>query len=632
MSRLSLKNDFKDGEVLYGNQINTNNNATVAAVNDNYEKIQSLDNLKADVSNVNSQLATKVDVSTFNDSINSLTTTKADVSLVNTKADKSELAAKADVSMVEQGLANKADTSYVNTQLNAKADTSYVNTQLGAKADKETTYTKEETDAAINSSVSNKADVTYVNSQLSTKANASDLGDLSDLETTNKSSAVAAINEVLNEGTSVSNIDYLTITKNSSDAIQTVGVLDKNGAGYAVKTWTGTKEEYDALETKDANTLYYITDDYEEPEVKSNKVTDINSTNTDEEYPSAKAVYDAIQDVSGGGGDVPIATTEVAGKVKPDGTTITVDIDGTIHSVEGSGGTNNYELLINKPQINGVTLSSNKTSADLGIKQTYTANDIAFTDGETFQQKYDAGELTGPQGNPGADGAQGPAGANATINGQNTLNILAGTNISLDQQGTDLTINATGGSGGGATYTAGTNIEITEDNVINNKVPYETDGTYGYGIAYDVNPTFHGMFYMNNSCVAVGQGNNLTPASTILGFQSGAVVSNSIRNICIGKSVTVINANNSNNIMVGNEISHSRANCIFFGISTSKSFVPNTKENQVMFGTDTVPMNEIAFRSADGIKVVATTDDVNALISRIEALEDKVAALEGGSE
>lgn len=604
MSRLSLKNDFKDGEVLYGNQINTNNNATVAAVNDNYEKIQSLDNLKADVSNVNSQLATKVDVSTFNDSINSLTTTKADVSLVNTKADKSELAAKADVSMVEQGLANKADTSYVNTQLSAKADTSYVNTQLSTKADKETTYTKEETDAAINSSVSNKADVTYVNSQVATKANASDLGDLSDLETTNKSSAVAAINEVLNEGTSVSNIDYLTITKNASDAIQTVGVLDKNGAGYAVKTWTGTKEEYDALETKDANTLYYITDDYEEPEVKSNKVTNINSTNTDEEYPSAKAVYDAIQDVSG-------------------------------------GGTTNYEVLINKPQINGVTLSGNKTSADLGIKQTYTANDIAFTDGETFQQKYDAGELTGPKGDTGDTGPQGvqgetgPAGqdgANATINGQNTLNILAGTNISLDQQGTDLTINATGGSGGGATYTAGTNIEITEENVINNTIPYTDDGvsiflgnvTFDYEIG-DLSVLIGKNMSLQSSAgyqyVGIGSGVKVHSQGVAIGCFAGSV--NAINSVAIGRMANV----QSNSVSIGAQANVAHQNSIAIGKEAS-----TTQTNQFIIGSTNSPINVMNVVTEEGTKEIATTDLIEALEARIATLEAKVAALEGGGE
>ena len=42
---------------------------------------------------------------------------------------------------------------------------------------------------------------------------------------------------------------------------------------------------------------------------------------------------------TGGGGDTPIATTDVAGKVKPDGTTITVTEDGTITAVGGGGGT-----------------------------------------------------------------------------------------------------------------------------------------------------------------------------------------------------------------------------------------------------------------------------------------------------
>lgn len=67
--------------------------------------------------------------------------------------------------------------------------------------------------------------------------------------------------------------------------------------------------------------------------------------------------------------NIGIATTEKAGIVKPDGTTITVDADGTIHSVGGGGtaGTTDYEDLENKPSINGVELSGNKTTSDLGI-------------------------------------------------------------------------------------------------------------------------------------------------------------------------------------------------------------------------------------------------------------------------
>ena len=42
----------------------------------------------------------------------------------------------------------------------------------------------------------------------------------------------------------------------------------------------------------------------------------------------------------------------------------------------GSGGTTNYNDLSNKPSINGVTLSGNKTSSDLQISGSITIDDI----------------------------------------------------------------------------------------------------------------------------------------------------------------------------------------------------------------------------------------------------------------
>lgn len=54
-----------------------------------------------------------------------------------------------------------------------------------------------------------------------------------------------------------------------------------------------------------------------------------------------------------------------------------------------------------------------------------------------------------PRGRPGSNGADGTNGNSAKINGVNTLNIEAGTNITLDQDGDTLTINSTGGGSGG---------------------------------------------------------------------------------------------------------------------------------------------------------------------------------------
>ena len=56
-------------------------------------------------------------------------------------------------------------------------------------------------------------------------------------------------------------IDNKSITTNGSSQLQTIGVIDQNNTSTAIKTWSGTKAQYDAIVTKDANTLYNITDD-----------------------------------------------------------------------------------------------------------------------------------------------------------------------------------------------------------------------------------------------------------------------------------------------------------------------------------------------------------------------------------
>lgn len=66
-------------------------------------------------------------------------------------------------------------------------------------------------------------------------------------------------NNIIYEGGSVA-VDSSTITLNSSNQIQTVGYKDVR-TNNTLKTWTGTKAQYDAIVTKDSNTLYNITDD-----------------------------------------------------------------------------------------------------------------------------------------------------------------------------------------------------------------------------------------------------------------------------------------------------------------------------------------------------------------------------------
>jgi hypothetical protein len=58
----------------------------------------------------------------------------------------------------------------------------------------------------------------------------------------------------------VINTDNTTINKNSNDALQAIGVIDKK-SGNAVYDWIGTTAEYNALSSYNNDWIYYITDD-----------------------------------------------------------------------------------------------------------------------------------------------------------------------------------------------------------------------------------------------------------------------------------------------------------------------------------------------------------------------------------
>lgn len=62
-------------------------------------------------------------------------------------------------------------------------------------------------------------------------------------------------NDLTNKPTAGTGIDI------TNDVISVEGVKDQRNTSTAIKTWTGTKAQYDAITTKDNNTLYHITDD-----------------------------------------------------------------------------------------------------------------------------------------------------------------------------------------------------------------------------------------------------------------------------------------------------------------------------------------------------------------------------------
>lgn len=231
MSRINLKTDYKDGQILYGDELNVNNIVAMQGVNDNFDRITNLSKEKADITYVNNVASEKVDEELLDRKIQELD---------YLKANKSDLARKANQSDVDL----KANKSDVNASLQEKADIDYVNTNLN-----------------------NKVSKTDFNNALDTKADIDIIGDLDNLNTAQKGTLVDAINSVNRE-------------------------------------------------------------------------------------------------------TLPIATVDNVGLVKPDGTTVTIDQDGTLHAVAGGGtgsGTTDYNALSNKPVINGVEIKGNISLDDLKL-------------------------------------------------------------------------------------------------------------------------------------------------------------------------------------------------------------------------------------------------------------------------
>ena len=165
-----------------------------------------------------------------------------------------------------------------------------------------------------------------------------------------------------------------------------------------------------------------------------NKVTNLGAPGADtdavrkQDLDAVAAEVDGILDGTTPAHLAPATETKIGGVIIGDG--LSVEADGTVsaESQLPAGGTAGQiltktasgEAWANPPDT-GVTTFNGRTGAVIPGEDDYSAAMIKFADGETFQQKYDAGELTGPQGGqgpkgdtgaPGADGAQGPAGEN----------------------------------------------------------------------------------------------------------------------------------------------------------------------------------------------------------------------------
>lgn len=121
-----------------------------------------------------------------------------------------------------------------------------------------------------------------------------------------------------------------------------------------------------------------------------------------------------------------------------DGTTATF----SVYNGKDGEGAGDMTAAVYDPQNKKTDVFKYVDDAVSNIDVEITADEVTFADGETFQQKYDSGELTGSAGKDGEDGEDGKNGADATINGVNTLTIQGGEGINVTQEDSVLTVSA----------------------------------------------------------------------------------------------------------------------------------------------------------------------------------------------
>ena len=232
-------------------------------------------------------------------------------------------ATKADVDALEREVAAKANTQYVNDELAKKANAADVYTKAEV-------YNKTEVDEKVanivagdmDEALANKADKTYVDEQLATKADKTELankadasavsaletevGEINDLASdaalaaANAISGLGAKENISNKTQTVTN----SATEYPSGAAVTTALADKADkselANYATNDSVDTKlENYYTISEVDDKVADVVAGDMGEAligkEDKSNKIQTIDASSTADQYPSAAAVYGALE-------------------------------------------------------------------------------------------------------------------------------------------------------------------------------------------------------------------------------------------------------------------------------------------------------------------------------------------------
>lgn len=235
----------------------------------------------------------------------------------------------------------------------------------------------------------------------------------------------------------------------------------------------------------------------------------------------------------------------------------------------------------------------------------------------------------GPQGPQGPEGPQGPQGekgdtpdltnyytkqeANSLLDDKQD-ELVSGNNIKTINNESILGSGNIEIQGGGASYTAGTNIEITSENVINNTIPYEGTSENGFVLGQKKANTT-----ISTTAVGVGKNINASGLQTVV-IGNNATGSNQM-SVAIGDNATI---DSVNGVAIGRgaEIHGNNSIAIGYGATTYKSSsialgksAIARQGNLFQVGSDINPINKVQIYTSTGNKEIATQEYVDTAIA-----------------